>query len=107
MEFMKDVPMIRKSANKNNRYTSVENHVNRRNICLQIQAWKRERAVACDACRYYQNTHVTSHPTCSVNCTQRLNPNQYKYLTRAAEIKTKVDVVSQSAFSQAKSKIPS
>jgi len=96
-----DAPMIRNSANKNNRFTSIVNHANRRTMmCLPTEARKRKRIVACDACLYCQNVHVTSHRAYRHQCPQRSNPNHIKNLAQAVETKKKFDVVSQSALTQ-------
>ena len=99
MDFIEDAPMIRNAANKNDRFTSIVNHANRRNMmCLPTEVRKRKRTVACDACLYYQNAHVTSHRAYSQQCPQRSNPNHIKNPAQAAETRKKFDVVSQSAL---------
>ena len=101
MDFIEDAPMIRNSANKNSRFTSIVNHAKlRAMMCLPTEARKRKRTVACDACLYYQNAHVTSHRAYSQQYPQRSNANHIRNPAQAAETTKKFDIVSQSALTQ-------
>ena len=88
MDFIEDAPMIQNSANENDRFTSIVNYTDRRNmICLPTEVRKRKRTIACNACLYYQNAHVTSHRAYSQQCPKHTNPSHIKKTDQAAETK--------------------